>query len=146
MEQTAEIKNALANFLGFAMSKSKELDSAIIPGSNVSKNNTNIDYLITKAATEVEQKFGNNYQSPPSQLEVTDIASQIIPMPSVDPVISPTVVPPAQDLVDNLQLEFNFTEPNQQTQMILSEIKNLNVKINTVIKMLEKKKPGRLKK
>lgn len=146
MSESAEIKNALANFLGFAMSKSKELDSAIMPGSAVSKNNTNIDYLITKVANDVEAKFGpgQQYQPPPP---VNDIAAQLIPMP-VDMIPSPApVAPPVQERRHEAdQLEFNFTEPNNQTQIILGEIKQLNSKLNKIINLLEGKSTSKANK
>lgn len=146
MSESAEIKNALANFLGFAMSKSKELDSAIMPGSAVSKNNTNIDYLITKVANDVEAKFGpgQQYQPPPP---VNDIAAQLIPMPA-DMIPSPApVAPPVQEQRHEAdQLEFNFTEPNNQTQIILGEIKQLNSKLNKIINLLEGKSTSKANK
>lgn len=146
MSESAEIKNALANFLGFAMSKSKELDSAIMPGSAVSKNNTNIDYLITKVANDVESKFGpgQQYQPPPP---VNDIAAQLIPMPA-DMIPSPApVAPPVQEQRHEAdQLEFNFTEPNNQTQIILGEIKQLNSKLNKIINLLEGKSTSKANK
>lgn len=144
MENKPEIKNALANFLGFAMSKSKELDSAIVPGSAVSKNSHNIDYLISKAATEVEQKFSAPSQyRPPERVESFDIASTLIPMPTDMPIVqtpvaqSPAVAPAP---VDDGQLEFNFIEPNNQTKLILDEIKLLNSRVSNIIRLLEKEK------
>lgn len=146
MNESAEIKNTLANFLGFAMSKSKEIDSAIVPGSAVSKNNTNIDYLITKVANDVESKFGpgQQYQPPPP---VNDIAAQLIPMPA-DMIPPPaTVAPPVQEQrYEADQLEFNFTEPNNQTQIILGEIKVLNSKLNKIINLLEGKSTSKANK
>lgn len=146
MNESAEIKNTLANFLGFAMSKSKEIDSAIVPGSAVSKNNTNIDYLITKVANDVESKFGpgQQYQPPPP---VNDIAAQLIPMPA-DMIPPPaTVAPPVQEQrYEADQLEFNFTEPNNQTQIILGEIKVLNSKLNKIINLLEVKSTSKANK
>ena len=144
MENSPEIKNVLANFLGFAMSKSKELDSAIVPGSAVSKNGNNIDYLISKAATEVEQKFGHQPQyTPTARAEPFDIASTLIPMPSDMPMAQMPVIhaPVVQAPVpaDDGQLEFNFIEPNNQTKLILDEIKLLNSRVNTIIRLLEDK-------
>lgn len=144
MENSPEIKNVLANFLGFAMSKSKELDSAIVPGSAVSKNGTNIDYLISKAATEVEQKFGNQPQyTPPAKNEPFDIASALIPIPSDMPMaqgpVSQVSVAQASTPVNDGQLEFNFIEPNSQTKLILDEIKLLNSRVNNIIRLLEDK-------
>ena len=140
MENSPEIKNVLANFLGFAMSKSKELDSAILPGSAVSKNGRDIDYLISKAATEVEQKFSHQPQyAPPANVEPFDIASTLIPMPSDMQALQAPVVqytPP----VDDNQLEFSFVEPNSQTKLILDEIKLLNSKVYNIIRLLEKEK------
>jgi hypothetical protein len=145
MENSSEIKNALANFLGFAKSKSKELDGAIIPGSAVSKNGHNIDYLISKAATEVEQKFGHqSHYEQPARVETFDIASTLIPMPSDMPIAQiPVVQAPiarAPEPIDDGQLEFNFVEPNTQTKLILDEIKLLNNRVNSIIRMLEDKK------
>lgn len=145
MENSPEIKNVLANFLGFAMSKSKELDSAIMPGSAVSKNGSNIDHLITKAATEVEQRFGHQSQyTPTARAEPFDIASTLIPMPSDMPMAQMPVIhaPVVQAPVpaDDGQLEFNFIEPNNQTKLILDEIKLLNSRVNSIIRMLEDKK------
>lgn len=140
MDESAEIKHTLANFLGFAMSKSKEIDSAIVPGSAVSKNNNNIDFLITKAASDVEAKFGSNQHQPLPPAPIHDIAAQLIPMP-VDMV--PQAAPIAQPVIEQRyeadQLEFNFTEPNNQTQIILGEIKALNSKLNKIINLLEGK-------
>ena len=139
MENSPEIKNVLANFLGFAMSKSKELDSAIVPGSAVSKNGNNIDYLISKAATEVEQKFGHQPQhTPTARAEPFDIASTLIPMPSDMPMAQMPVIQ-APVPADDGQLEFNFIEPNNQTKLILDEIKLLNSRVNTIIRLLEDK-------
>lgn len=146
MENSPEIKNVLANFLGFAMSKSKELEGAILPGSAVSKAGSNIDHVITKAATEVEQKFGANrpnFEAP--RIEATfDVASALIPMPDgylstvseaqKTPVVQYT--PP----VDDNQLEFSFVEPNSQTKLILDEIKLLNSKVYNIIRLLEREK------
>lgn len=150
MNESAEIKNTLANFLGFAMSKSKEIDSAIVPGSAVSKNNTNIDYLITKVANDVEAKFGpgQQYQPPPP---VNDIAARLIPMPvdmgpPPDLGLSPIAPPVQEQRYEADQLEFNFTEPNNQTQIILGEIKQLNSKLNKIINLLEGKSTSKTNK
>jgi hypothetical protein len=145
MENSPEIKNVLANFLGFAMSKSKELDSAIVPGSAVSKNGNNIDYLISKAATEVEQKFGHQARyEQPARVETFDIASTLIPMPSDTPAVQMPVaqapITRAPEPIDDGQLEFNFVEPSTQTKLILDEIKLLNNRVNSIIRMLEDKK------
>lgn len=156
MENTPEIKNALANFLGFAMSKSKELDSHIVPGSAVSKNTINTDYVISKAATEIEQKFGrpNNIQ-PVAPEAPMDIASMLIPIPDLDvkpaselqaSSAPPASVQPTHQADTDMQLEFNFVEPNAQTKLILDEIKLLNSRVSNIIRLLEDKKPANKKK
>jgi len=147
MENNPELKNTLANFLGFAMSKSKELESAVLPGSAVSKTGPNIDHLITRAATEVEQKFGanrHNFEAP--RIEASfDVASALIPMPdgpllTVSEVLKPPVAQYSPSVDDN-QLEFNFVEPTSQTKLIIDEIKLLNSKLNKLISLVEDKKP-----
>lgn len=148
MENPAEIKKTLANFLGFAMSKSKELESAIVPGSAVSKNNTNIDYLITKAANEVEQKFSPHrpYASVEQNAMPTtsvDIAAALIPMPPREEIISASDRPSNVSIADDCQLEFNFVEPSAQTKLIIDEIKRIDNKLNKILSAIETKSPTR---
>lgn len=146
-------KAAIANFLGSIMSKSKEIDSGtVVP---VSKQNT--DSLITRVASEIDAKF-----TPPTPSQMppvgppggVDVAAQMIPydtpleslgiespkevnnttsLPS-QPVGS---APPVPKQSDPDQLEFDFTEPNSQTNIILSEISLLNNKINKLISIVE---------
>lgn len=146
-------KAAIANFLGSIMSKSKEIDSGtVVP---VSKQNT--DSLITRVASEIDAKFAppTPSQMPPVGLPGgVDVAAQMIPYDApleslgIEPpkeanntTSLPTQpvgnTPPIPKQSDPDQLEFDFTEPNSQTNIILSEISLLNNKINKLISIVE---------
>lgn len=159
MDNSQNEKAAIANFLGSIMNKSKEIDSGtVVP---VSKQNN--DALITKVASEIDAKFASSApsqvppQSPPGGV---DIAAQMIPYDApleslgIEPVegVSNVTEPPIQpadnvqpannvqpvaNQIDPDQLEFDFTEPNGQTNIILGEINLLNTKLNKLLSMVE---------
>ena len=150
MDNSQNEKAAIANFLGSIMSKSKEIDSGtVVP---VSKQNT--DSLITRVASEIDAKFtpSTPTQMPPVGLPGgVDVAAQIIPYDA--PLESLGIEPPKEvsntapqsvsntqlvpDQIDPDQLEFDFTEPNSQTNIILGEINLLNNKINKLLSIVE---------
>lgn len=162
MDNSQNEKAAIANFLGSIMSKSKEIDSGtVVP---VSKQNT--DSLITRVASEIDAKFT---PSAPSQVPPVglpggvDVAAQMIPydapleslgiepLKDADNATSPPIQPvgnvqsvPEQS--DSDQLEFDFTEPNNQTNIILSEIELLNNKINKLLSIVEELQASKTRK
>lgn len=160
MDDSNEIKKTLANFLGFTLSKSREIEQAIVPGSAVSKSGNNIDYIAAKAAAEIDKTVrveSNSFQVPSPAV---DIAQQLIPDLSYSDIHT---VPVSENVNANIltsakepseakslnvdeQLEFNFTEPNNQTKLILSEINFLNQKLNKILDLLQNKTSKRSQK
>jgi hypothetical protein len=156
MDNLQNEKAAIANFLGSIMNKSKEIDSGtVVP---VSKQNN--DILISKVASEIDAKFASSTpsQMPPQGIPGgVDVAAQMIPYDapleslgiepaeavnnSTEPPTPPTPpannVQPVANQIDPDQLEFDFTEPNVQTNIIVGEINLLNNKLNRILSMVE---------
>ena len=146
MDNIQNEKAAIANFLGSIMSKSKELESGTV--MPVSKQNNH--GLIDRVASEIDAKLTPQPQAPAPVLGV-DVAAQLIPYnvdpaslgiePPSEPPIAGTVTQGVQQPVttreDPDQLEFDFSEPNGQTKIILGEIKLLNTKLNKLLSIVE---------